>query len=315
MQYPIFLVGFSGGKDSVATVLHLLDLGVPKNKIHLHHHDVDGGNRNLFDWECTKSYCIAFAKAFDLEIMFSYREGGIEKEMTKHNAISGDYMLQYEQDGIFNRVKAKGKPATRRKFPAITASLMTRWCSAHAKIDPFRRAITNNPRYKTGTFVVCTGERREESAARSKYHELSLHVCNTKKRTVYEWKPVIDYTEQQVWDALEKYKVQPHPAYVLGWSRCSCQTCIFNDNDTWATIAKISPEKFNILSDYEVDFSFTMHNKMSLHKRKDKGVCFLDTDKDEFWINQATKDFNAPIIVEEWTLPKGAFSKRKQGSL
>lgn len=50
------LVAFSGGKDSVAMVLYLLEMGVPKENIHLHHHDVDGGGENLWDWGGTSSY-------------------------------------------------------------------------------------------------------------------------------------------------------------------------------------------------------------------------------------------------------------------
>ena len=42
------IVAFSGGKDSVAMVLYLLDLGIDKSRIELHHHLVDGKNQNLF---------------------------------------------------------------------------------------------------------------------------------------------------------------------------------------------------------------------------------------------------------------------------
>jgi len=40
--YDKILVAFSGGKDSIACVLHLLDLGIPRSSIELHHHLVDG---------------------------------------------------------------------------------------------------------------------------------------------------------------------------------------------------------------------------------------------------------------------------------
>ncbi|WP_431217072.1 hypothetical protein ACQ86N_22505 [Puia sp. P3] len=39
--FPI-IVAFSGGKDSIAMVLYLLEQGVDRRRIHLHHHDVDG---------------------------------------------------------------------------------------------------------------------------------------------------------------------------------------------------------------------------------------------------------------------------------
>ena len=52
--YDHVIVAFSGGKDSVACLLHLLDLGVPREKIELWHHDVDGREgSDLMDWPVT----------------------------------------------------------------------------------------------------------------------------------------------------------------------------------------------------------------------------------------------------------------------
>jgi hypothetical protein len=76
-SYDHILVGFSGGKDSVACVLHLLESGVPREKIELWHHDIDGreGSR-LMDWPVTPSYCRAFAEALGLSIFFSWKVPG-----------------------------------------------------------------------------------------------------------------------------------------------------------------------------------------------------------------------------------------------
>ena len=64
-EYDLIVVLFSGGKDSTACFLKLLELGVPKEKIELWHHDIDGGNPTRhMDWRCTGNYVRAFAKAF-----------------------------------------------------------------------------------------------------------------------------------------------------------------------------------------------------------------------------------------------------------
>lgn len=56
--YDRFLVAFSGGKDSICCLLHLLEAGVNPDKIELHHHLVDGREGStLFDWPCTEDYC------------------------------------------------------------------------------------------------------------------------------------------------------------------------------------------------------------------------------------------------------------------
>ena len=69
-DYEKILVAFSGGKDSIACLLTLIEHGVPRGKIELHHHLVDGRENtkgavtNLFDWPCTEDYCRKFASNF-----------------------------------------------------------------------------------------------------------------------------------------------------------------------------------------------------------------------------------------------------------
>lgn len=76
-SYDLIIVAFSGGKDSLACLIHLIEQGVPRERIELWHHEVDGreGSR-LMDWPCTPAYCRAVAKAFGVQLYFSWREGG-----------------------------------------------------------------------------------------------------------------------------------------------------------------------------------------------------------------------------------------------
>ncbi|MBT4947243.1 MAG: hypothetical protein HON27_13890 [Candidatus Marinimicrobia bacterium] len=53
MSYDKIIVMFSGGKDSTACVLKLFNLGVPKEKIELWHHDIDGKGDQFMDWPVT----------------------------------------------------------------------------------------------------------------------------------------------------------------------------------------------------------------------------------------------------------------------
>jgi hypothetical protein len=58
-QYDNILVSFSGGKDSLALVLDLLERGVDRDRIQLWHQDVDGehgSDEPFVDWPCTRSY-------------------------------------------------------------------------------------------------------------------------------------------------------------------------------------------------------------------------------------------------------------------
>lgn len=306
------LVAFSGGKDSVAMVLHLLEHGIDKSRIHLHHHLVDGAGENLFDWPCTESYCQAFADQLGLQLFFSYRKGGILREIFRKNEPKQDVYYQVEPGGAYLVAPSnKAIANTRLKFPAISQSLITRWCSSIAKIDVLRTAIAHNPAYFDEIYVL-TGERRQESANRSKYAEIEPHKTNGRRRSAIAWRPVIDWTEKQVWQIMARWKVQPHPAYMLGWSRCSCQLCIFSSPAIWASIAKIQPAKVDRIADIEHDIDFTLYAGKNIRERVSIGQ---PLEMDPYWINQAISKFTAPMIIDKWTLPAGAFCNESAGSV
>lgn len=68
-EYDLIVVLISGGKDSVACYLKLLELGVPKEKIEFWHHDIDGGHPSRrMDWKCTQNYVKALADAEGIKL-------------------------------------------------------------------------------------------------------------------------------------------------------------------------------------------------------------------------------------------------------
>lgn len=325
-----YIVAFSGGKDSVAMVLHLLKTGVDKSQIELHHHEVDGSREKLFDWSCTTSYCRAFAEAMGLPIYFSYRKGGILREMFRQNETVQDVYFQQEPGSPFTCIPAKKEDRflnTRMKFPAISADLRTRWCSSSVKISILNQVITHTPRYYDTLNIVCTGERRAESIARSKYSKLEYHTTNSKKREVYHLRPIIDFSDSEVWDLMRFYKIQPHPSYMLGWGRCSCQLCIFGSPNVWATLYAIDKEKVLGIAQIEEEIGHTLHHKVVKGKTQlvpimeimEMGKPFdIITEASEttlYWLDQALNTFTSQIFIQEWALPQGANSKEKSGSL
>lgn len=77
-EYDLVIVLFSGGKDSTAAYFKLLELGVPKNKIELWHHDIDGKNKERrMDWPCTQEYVKAFAEREKVTLRVSWRDQGL----------------------------------------------------------------------------------------------------------------------------------------------------------------------------------------------------------------------------------------------
>lgn len=310
--FPI-IIAFSGGKDSIAMVLYLLEQGVDRRRIHLHHHDVDGGGPNLFDWPCTKSYCKAFADAMGLSLFFSYREGGIYRELFRNAEPRQDILYQREPGDRYFRIPSdKNAINTRLKFPAVSSNLLTRWCSSTAKIDVLASVVVHHPLYQD-RLMVLTGERREESHARSRYREVGPYIAHTMSRDVVHWRPILNWPESAVWEIISRWHVQLHPAYTLGWNRCSCQICIFGDPDIWATVAAVDPGKIRKIAATERRLHFTLYAQRNIIDTVAVGSPFKDLDP--FWVDQALSQFNAPIILSDWQLPRGAFRKEAAGAL
>jgi 3'-phosphoadenosine 5'-phosphosulfate sulfotransferase (PAPS reductase)/FAD synthetase len=307
------VVFFSGGKDSIACVLHLLDLGVPPEKIHLHHHKVDGdrsdGN-DLMDWPITEAYCQAFADAFGMRIDYSWRIGGFEREMLRNGDPTAPTLIPV--DGQMKQIGGEGPPGQRRKFPQVSADLSVRWCSAYCKIMVGSAYLTNHPMFLQGKTLVVTGERAEESKARSKYQAFEPHRSDNRtgarvKRWIDHWRPVHQWSEHQVWDIIRRYRVAPHPAYLLGWGRTSCMLCIFGNSDQWASAKAIAPQRVQRVSNYEQEFKITIHRQKSVDEQ---AACGTPYTMDPAYIALAlSTTYDQPILVDNWVLPAGAFGE------
>lgn len=274
-EYERFIVAFSGGKDSCACVLHLLECGVSKEKIELWHHHVDGEESGLMDWPITAGYCKAFAQHLKLPLLFQWRDGGFEREMLRQEQQTGDVYYQTPDGELVHLSTTDRAPkGTRMKFPQVSANLAVRWCSAALKIDVCSRVIGNDPRLKHGKFLLVTGERRQESSARSKYLKVETHRTSGRARTMHQWRPVIDWLEGGVWEIFKRWEIRPHPAYELGFGRVSCLSCIFGNDDQWATVKDLAPETFAKIASYEEQFDCTIHRSRSVRERAAAGLSF-----------------------------------------
>ncbi len=313
-SYDKYIVTFSGGKDSTATFLHLLDLGIPKEKIELWHHDIDGRGDTFMDWECTHSYCKAFAKAFGVPIYFSWKEGGFKREMLRSNSRTAPTSFEDENHMVVTTGGVLGKESTRMRFPQVSANLSVRWCSSSLKIDVCSTAITNQMRFRGIRTLVISGERGEESAARANYNEFEPDRTDLRdgvkyQRHVDRWRPIKNWTEQQVWAIIERYNVRVHPAYYLGFGRVSCKFCIFGNANQFASAFAISPVQGEEIANYETSFGCTIKRKESLRSLIKKGTPYTGL-KDTGLVAVATSyDYALDIFIDKWILPLGAYGE------
>lgn len=105
-DYDLIIVLFSGGKDSLAAYLKLLEWGVPKEKIELWHHDIDGGHPDRkMDWPVTQSYVEALTLIYQSVLKWDYsitwkttfKEGGSILNLSNMFPASGDLAAQIKK--------------------------------------------------------------------------------------------------------------------------------------------------------------------------------------------------------------------------
>lgn len=315
-DYDRYVVSFSGGKDSTACLLYLLDNDIPKEKIELWHQEIDGRGPSLFDWEVTPDYCQKLGQAFGIPVLFQWKEGGFLREMLRERALTAPIYFEMPGGSIGRSGGTGGKPSTRRRFPQPSPDLRVRWCSAYLKIDVCAAALRHDPRFRNSRTLVLSGERGEESPQRARYAILEpdkADLRNGRKefRLIDRFRPIRDWKERQVWDILEKHRVRPHPCYSMGFGRCSCKFCIFGNRDQFASAACVSRQKAERLVAFEKEFAYTMNRTTDLATLISKGSPYRAIT-DELARLATGYEYDRAVLIPEdetWQLPAGAFRK------
>lgn len=310
-SYDHYLVGMSGGRDSLACILHLLEQDVPASRIEAQHHLVDGREGStLMDWPITEGYCEAVCNALGVNLTYSWREGGMEREATRNSAPTAPVRIPV--DGTYITVGGRGPLGTRMKFPQVSADLQVRWCSSALKISCMDAYLRNHPKFLNSRTLVITGERAEESAARAKYKVFEPHRSDTRcskrvPRHIDTWRAVHGWSERRVWETIKRWRLCAHPCYYIGFSRCSCRPCIFGNKHQWATVRAIAPEQFAQVSAYEKTFTVTIHRTKSVIELAEAGTPYKFDPK---WVELAnSREFNHPVFMDPWVLPQGAYGE------
>ena len=340
-MYDLVIVLISGGKDSIACYYKLLELGVPKSKIEFWHHDIDGGHPSrTMDWRCTANYIRSFAEAEQIPLRVSWRKNGFFGELYR---IGASELIEYvdpETGEIYQCPPSKkytecqklkvaaisemenklAEFGYRMKFPMKSGELSRRWCSAYLKImvaDTVLRNMNSVAANLTKTrmdikLLIVSGERRGESVGRSKYNEIEIHRTNAVSkhhRTVHQWRPVIDYSEKDIWEVLKRHKVNPHPCYRAGWNRCSCAMCIFSTPQLFAGIRELYPKEYALLCQDEKVLGFTLDNHCDLETYIGSAdSCVYHGDKEAIQ-SLLTGEFpvESVYVKDKWKYPVGAF--------
>jgi 3'-phosphoadenosine 5'-phosphosulfate sulfotransferase (PAPS reductase)/FAD synthetase len=220
---PKVIVSVSGGKDSTATCLYLQDLGIPFDPIFM-----DVGWDNLATYAYLREELpriIGSIKWLRQEVPLV---AGYETQTLEIEA-----MLGISPSAMVRTCVYKGV------FP----SRVMRWCTEQLKVVPAIQYFAAN---KSDDVVIVNaiGVRRAESRARSQLTEFEWSAAHG---GVLVWRPLIDWTEDQVIEIHRRHGVKPNPNYLNGASRVGCWPCIFARKDEIRRIAETDPNRIEAM--------------------------------------------------------------------
>lgn len=243
-DYSDILVSVSGGKDSQTILGVMMDAvkeqGYSGNVRAIH---ADTGA----EWPQSLPHCEMLCKHYGvpLEVGIPYR--ALPAHIERRCA-----MMAVQ--------KPRGKPG----WP----SSQQRYCTSDCKRAPIQKVTRRlcPGRGKIGWNVLTvTGERREESPGRAKLPMIEPDKDLTAgKRVVARYRPVLDYTLDQVWSHIARTGLPRHVAYDLGNERVSCAICVLAKDQDIRNGAKACP---GLAAEYlriEKEYGFTMKNGKSL---------------------------------------------------
>ncbi len=221
--YDWIVINSSGGKDSQTALRRVVQIAdeqrYPRSRLVVVHADL-----GRVEWPGVVELAARQAKHYGLEFEAVARR----------------------QDTLLEYVRRRGK------WPSAT----TRFCTSEFKRSPCLRVITrlgravqNGNRKIRVRLLNVYGFRAEESPARAKRKVFALNMRASSRvnrhghriRTVDDWLPIHDWTEQQVWRDIHDSGVPYHPAYDLGMPRLSCCFCIFAPRAALLIAGKAQP--------------------------------------------------------------------------
>lgn len=217
------ILGYSGGKDSTAAGLHLVEMGVELNAVF-----ADTGNES----EKTIDYIQYINdQVFPVKTI---RADFSEQIANKRKYVSEKWHEKGVPDWIVRNALDVLKPTgipfldlclLKGRFPSTKA----KFCTTELKVFPTYEQIID-PALEAGYIVHnYTGVRRDESKARAdtpleivKQEDSSGHPILIIKNPLAEW------TVDHVFTLHKKHGVKPNPLYMEDASRVGCFPCIMS---------------------------------------------------------------------------------------
>lgn len=225
----LFVSNHSGGKDSQAMLIKLLDLIPTKQLLVVH------ASLGEMEWPGALELAQKQAEQSDLPFIV---------------ATARKSLLEMVERRFENRPEVPSWP-----------SASTRQCTSDLKRGPIQREVRRYAKANGFKVIVnCLGLRAQESPGRAKRQAFRKNESDSNSvLTWYEWLPVHDLKEAEVFSIIGEAGQHPHYAYELGNERLSCVFCIMASRNDLKNGATHHPELLEQYAALETRTGYTMH--------------------------------------------------------
>ncbi|MDP6940211.1 MAG: phosphoadenosine phosphosulfate reductase family protein [Planctomycetota bacterium] len=218
------VVSVSGGKDSTATCLHLMEMG----------YSPDEFDRVFFD------------TGWEHQATLDYLRGDLAEHVGPIEWLQAEIELTPEQEAVALELEAglgqSPSPMIRLCVKkAMFPGRVHRWCTQSLKVKPATDRMKGLP------VVNAVGIRGEESRARSIMPEWE-YVPSFK---VDVWRPLLRWTYEDVIAIHQRANLKPNPLYLAKAERVGCWPCIFARKSEIRWMAQHTPQRIEFLSRME----------------------------------------------------------------
>lgn len=251
-HFDKIIINTSGGKDSLVAMKIVVDrceqLGIKDRilAVHCHLKNVEWpGTKDLVEEQCELFGVPLKVLTRRIDLLEAVRRRGKWPDAKNRYCTS-----QFKRDHV----------AT--VFTELTREVIGGSCTS--KDD---RRVLRDERIQ---ILNCMGIRSEESAARAKRPYLAMNMRSSNLlRTVWDWNPILDMKEKQVWKIIKSHGLPYHWAYDKGMPRLSCQFCIFASKGALMIAGQVNPELLDRYVELEEKIGHKFTHRMAISEVRD----------------------------------------------
>tara|TARA_Y100001963_G_C6744378_1_gene430759 strand:+ start:687 stop:1604 length:918 start_codon:yes stop_codon:yes gene_type:complete len=267
------VASLSGGKDSTAMALYLMEQGIEFNPLFY-----DTGWEHPAVYEYIEN---------DLPRILGKPVRAVEGKVPDLPEEIEPIALEFE-----SRLGRRSAMVRLCLYKGMFPGRLQRWCTQYLKIEGLKKALK-----EYDAPVNCVGVRAGESAARSKLPERELSTS----LDCMVWRPILSWTKADVIAIHNRHGIAPNRLYLQGAERVGCWPCIFSRKSEVRFIAETDPERIAIIRDLEEAVSILAARRLA---KKGESFEAKGLKPPTFFLGHRGKERNTIDRVVEWSRTK-----------